>query len=121
VKTLAVILIFVALSWGCESKSTARRQRNTAYVQGQNAGMVRAMQSQAASVTVLGDVRNRVLLWTRDLTIATAFLQADYRGVTDPRGFVVRRGTQQFHFDAQQLLDGEDFALEPGDILEIQQ
>jgi len=120
-KTLAVILVMVAMVTGCTSNSAARRQRNAAYLQGQNAGMVQAMQSQTASVTVVGDVKNRVLVWTRELTVATAFLQADYQGVNDPRGFLVRRGSQQFRIGADELLNGKDFELEPGDILEIQQ
>jgi len=114
-------LFFTVLLSGCESKSAAKRQRNAAYLQGQNAGMVQALQSQGASVTVVGDVKNRVLTWTRDLTVATAFLQADYQGVNDPRGFRVLRGHQQFRIEADELLDGKDFDLEPGDILEIQQ
>jgi len=120
-KTLAVILLMAVTLVGCESKSAAKRQRNAAYLQGQNAGMVQALQSKEASVTVVGDVKNRVLTWTRDLTVATAFLQADYQGLNDPRGFLVLRGNQQFRIGADELLDGKDFELEPGDILEIEQ
>jgi len=106
---------------GCVSKSKARAVRNAAFIAGQNAGMVQALQSRAASVTIAGNVRNRMLVWTRDLTVATAFLQAEYQGITDPRGFVIQRNGKQFRIDAKQLLNGEDFELEPGDVLEIQQ
>jgi len=83
--------------------------------------MIKALQSRAASVTVVGDVKNTVVVWSSDLTVAKAFLQAEYRGFTDPRRFIVRRNGQQFQIEAKQLLNGEDFDLEPGDILEIQQ
>lgn len=119
-KCVAGLILVITLG-GCISKSTARKQRNVAFIEGKNAGMMQALQTQAQSVTVIGDVKNRVLTWNQDMTVATAFLQANYQGVVEPRGFLVRHGSEQFRLSADELLDGKDLQLLPGDTLEIQQ
>ena len=121
-KILVVLCFLLPIAFGgCVSKSRAESERRTAYIAGQNAGMIKALQASAASVTVVGDVKNTVVLWSSDLTVAKAFLQAEYRGFRDPRRFVINRKGQLFQIEARQLLNGEDFELEPGDIMEIQQ
>ena len=118
---LGVVVLSMIGFCSCVSKSRLQSERRTAFIAGQNAGMVKALQSRAANVTVVGDVKNPVVIWTSGLSVAQAFLQAEFRGFNDPRGFIIRRNGQQFRIEAKQLLNGEDFELEPGDILEIQQ
>ena len=68
---------------------------------------------------VRGDVRNPVIPWTEDLTLARAILAADYVGRWDPHSINLIRGRRSKRFSTSMLLAGADTDLEPGDIIEI--
>jgi hypothetical protein len=73
-------------------------------------------------VFVRGPVRNALVVWTDDLTLAKALVEADYIGQRDPRVITVTRHGQVFRISPRRLLSGlEDPPLEPGDIIEVQQ
>ena len=76
-------------------------------------------QQQQPSVLVRGDVRNPVIPWSEDLTLARAILAADYVGRWDPHTVHLIRGNRSKRFSASMLLSGADADLEPGDIIEI--
>ena len=80
--------------------------------------MQRQMQQEPA-VFVRGEVRNPVIPWTEDLTLARAILAADYVGRWDPHSFNLIRGNRTKRFSAAMLLSGEDAPLEPGDVIEV--
>jgi len=71
------------------------------------------------SVTVIGQVRNPLVPWTEDLTLAKALIAADYYAKGDPRHIVIVRKGQASNVDPKQLLAGEDVPLEAGDVVNI--
>ena len=81
-------------------------------------GMGPQMQGQLA-VFVRGDVRNPVIPWSEELTLARAILAAEYVGRWDPHSINVVRGNRSKRFSPSRLLSGEDMDLEPGDVIEI--
>jgi hypothetical protein len=115
------VLALLPLVWGCVSKATAQAQAKAAYLQGQQQALERMQQSQARgpTVTFIGEVRNQLIPWTADLTLARAIVAADYYGQTDPSTIVVIRDGQQTVYDAKKLLQGNDVLLEPRDVVEI--
>ena len=75
---------------------------------------------QRPTVFVRGDVRYPAIPWTEDLSVARAILAAEYNALFDPqRIFVVRQG-QSYEINPRDLLRGDDFALEPGDLIVIE-
>ncbi len=102
---------------GCTTKSKARLQAREAFVAGQEQALTQMRQPQM--IMVVGDVQNRTLPWNEELTLASAIVAADFRGRRDPKGFLLRRNGETFSISAKQLLQGEDFPLQPGDTIEI--
>jgi hypothetical protein len=81
----------------------------------QNAG-----QQQPQTILVQGNVKNHILGWTEDLTLAQALIDADYQGLTNPRTIVVIRQGQANMIDVNKFLRGkENPPLLPGDIIEL--
>jgi hypothetical protein len=76
-------------------------------------------QAQTPSVTLQGTLRNPVIPWTQDLTVAKAIVAADYYGSGDPRQIILVRQGIATRIDPKKLLTGEDPPLQPGDILEV--
>jgi hypothetical protein len=82
-------------------------------------GMGPEMQQGQLAVFVRGDVRNRVIPWNEELTLARAIMAAEYVGRWDPYSVNVLRGTRSKRFSTSRLLAGDDMDLEPGDVIEI--
>lgn len=120
VLALAVLALPPLVS-GCVSKATAQAQARAAYLQGQQEALERMQQTQARgpTVTFIGEVRNHLVPWTADLTLARAIVAADYYGSTDPSTIVLIRDGQQTVYDSKKLLQGSDVLLEPRDVVEI--
>jgi hypothetical protein len=117
----AVVTLLIGLFvGGCVSKSKAQAQAREAFLAGQQQALER-MQAQASgpTVTFIGEVKNRLIPWTADLTLARALIAADYYGAIDPRAIVVIRNRQQTTYDVKKLLQGDDILLEPRDIVEV--
>ncbi|MDB6023794.1 MAG: hypothetical protein JWM68_17 [Verrucomicrobiales bacterium] len=114
--TLSVSILIAVLT-GCTTKSNARQQAREAFVSGQQQAMAQAQQKK--SVMFIGSVQNPIVEWTEDLTLASGIVAADFRGRRDPRGFNLRRNGQTYTVTSKQLLQGEDFSLQPGDTIEI--
>jgi hypothetical protein len=74
---------------------------------------------QEPVVWIVGPVRWPVLDWRRDLTLARAILEAEYLPANDPRQILIHRGSVTIPIDPSRLLTGEDWALLPGDRVEI--
>jgi hypothetical protein len=115
-----VPLLLLALS-GCVTKSHAEAQARAAFVAGQQQAMERMRQSQAQgpTVTFLGPVKNILVPWTAELTLAKAIVAADYFGPKDPGEIIIRRGGEEIRLDPKKLLGGEDVPLMPRDIVEL--
>ena len=122
-KKLILLCLAAALAGaGCVSKSTAKAQAQAAYQAGQRDALAARMaQPQVPTVTVVGNVKNRSLAWTADLTLTKALVAAEYQGATDPTQVTVTRNGQTNRIDPKRLLRGDDLRLEPGDQIDIRQ
>ena len=116
------LLLAVALE-GCVSKSKADAQARAAFMAGQQQALARMQQAQTQgqgpSVTVNGEVRNRVVPWTEGLTLARALLAADYYGTADPGQIIIVHNGIATQVEPKQLLTGVDIPLQPGDIVQL--
>ena len=115
---LICFALFVLTLAGCTTKSSAKAQARAAYSAGQQQALERVLQSRN-SVTVVGTVRNPLVPWTEDLTLAKALVAADYYARGNPREIIIVRNGQPLPVDPKRLLSGEDFALEAGDVVNI--
>ena len=111
-------LLFALALAGCTTKSSARSQARAAYAAGQQQALERVLQSRN-SVTVIGTVRNPLVPWTEDLTLARALVAADYYARGNPREIIIVRNGQPLTVDPKRLLQGEDIPLEAGDVVNI--
>jgi hypothetical protein len=119
IRTLFRVFVSLAalLLVGCTSQTKAKLQAREAYIAGQQQAE-RRVQSQT-SVTVLGPVRNQMVPWTEDLTLARALILADYAGKGTPKEIVlVRKGVAQ-KINPADLLAGQDIPLIQGDLVQI--
>jgi hypothetical protein len=126
-----LLLLCLALS-GCASKVSNQMQIRRAYAAGEQAAraqMQQAQQSQPAlptpdsadpQIRIFGPVRNPVLPWSEGLTLARAFVEAEYQKPNTPVAITIYRNNEPLHVDPQRMLQGEDFPLFPGDIVYIQ-
>jgi starvation-inducible outer membrane lipoprotein len=110
------LVLCLALS-GCVSKREARLRSQQSFIAGQQQAMTQVQQGQ--SVRFIGLVQNSSVPWTEELTLASGIVAADFRGRRDPKMFILRRGAETLTVSAKQLLQGEDFSLQPGDTVEI--
>ena len=71
-------------------------------------------------VMVSGPVRNPVVEWNEELTLAQAIVTADYLGSRAPRNIFIHRGPEVIRVNPYRLLRGlDDLPMEPGDLIEI--
>ena len=121
------LLIWALCLAGCMSKSKADARARAAFFAGQRqqaAMMARQAQPQsttfnAATVTVLGEVRNALIPWTAELTLGKAVIAADYYGRSDPTEIVIQRAGKEISYDPKKLLSGQDVQLEPNDVIQL--
>ena len=114
---LAVLALALA-TFGCKSNKVATQGPPPVYMD--PAAAQEAMRQAQMVVQVRrGDVRNRIIPWSEDLTLAGALIEADYIGRWDPLSVTVTRGRKVQRFSASRLLGGGDMFLEPGDVIDI--
>ena len=122
-RNLWVPLLLAGALTGCVSKSKAKAQARAAYLTGQQEAIARMQQvqtqGQGPCVTVNGEVRNRVVLWTEGMTLARALLAADYYGRSDPAQIIIVHNGIATRVEPRQLLGGADIPLQPGDIVQL--
>ena len=111
----ALLILLAALLSGCKTKQQQQTGTPPPVYMPQGA----QMQQQQLAVYIRGDVRNPVVPWSEDLTLARAILAAEYVGRFDPHTVHLIRGNRSQRFSAAMLLAGADTDLEPGDIIEI--
>ncbi|HTD88278.1 MAG TPA: hypothetical protein VK850_17020 [Candidatus Binatia bacterium] len=113
-----LVLMVVALSTaGCKTKKVEAHPPPPAYAD--PAAMQEAVRQAQMIVQVRGDVRNHVIPWSDNLTLAGALVEADYMGRMDPLSVTVTRVRKIYRFSASRLLSGADMFLEPGDVIDI--
>ncbi len=115
---IPVLVSLVSLT-ACVSKNNADARARAAFFAGQQqaAQMARQTQIQGPTVSLVGEVRNPVVRWTADLTLAKAVVAADYYGSVDPTEIVIQREGQENRYDPKTLLGGQDVQLEPNDVI----
>jgi hypothetical protein len=127
---LSTALSLAFASTGCVTKSEADARARIAFLEGQNQALMRMQgagpQGQPAQmtgpgVTFVGPVQNLNVPWRTGLTLTQAIVSAQYTGPGDPAAIVIRRNGQDIPINPKGLLNGEDFVLQIGDVIEIRQ
>ncbi len=113
---VAALMVGLLVTVGCKSKPVSQ---GPPPVYADPAAMQEEMRRAQMVVQVRGDVRNRVIPWNEDLTLAGAIVEADYFGRMQPLSVTVSRGRKVQRFSATRLLAGHDMFLEPGDVVDI--
>ncbi len=122
---LPIFLALIVPLAGCVTKSQADARARLAFLEGQNQALMRmqlnapAPQSFGPGVTFTGPVQNPAVPWRIGLTLAQAVVSAQYTGTTDPSAIVIHRNGEDIPVNPKGLLNGEDFALQLGDVIEI--
>ncbi|HKQ40006.1 MAG TPA: hypothetical protein VJ063_18150 [Verrucomicrobiae bacterium] len=114
---LLVSIVAALSTFGCKINKVQGHGPPPAYMD--PAGAQDAMRQAQMVVQVRGDVRNRVVPWNGDLTLAAALVEADYIGRLDPLSVTVTRARKVYRFSTSRLLSGGDMFLEPGDVIDI--
>lgn len=119
--TLGLLVLTLCFLTGCVSKRAAEARARAAFLSGeqQEVTMRRRAQIQGPTVTVLGEVRNELVPWTADLTLASALVEAEYYGRTDPTSITIQRDGKEIPCDPRRLLTGQDVPLEPNDVIQL--
>jgi hypothetical protein len=115
-RALLAVLVLLIATFGCKSKDGLGRTPPPTYM---DAAMQEAMRQAQMVVHVRGPVRNGIIPWNEDLTLAGALVEANYIGRIDPLSVTVTRGKKVQRFSAARLLSGGDMFLEPGDVIDI--
>jgi hypothetical protein len=118
-EALFCVLLLALSCAGCVSKAKADSQARAAFAAGQQQALIRMQQTAVPNITVHGTVRNPLVPWSPELTVAKAIVAAEYLGKKDPTEIIVVRKSQAFRIDPKQLFNGNDPLLETGDIIEL--
>ncbi len=112
----AVWLVLFALP-ACKSKPSVAQQQAEFFARQEALGLA---PQRPATIFISGEVRHPVVEWTEGLTLSAALVQADYRGLRDPRAIMVTRQGRKHPVNPKALLRGEDVLLEAGDLVELE-
>lgn len=130
-----MLLLLCVAFCGCASKTRTQTRIRRAYAAGEEAAraqMEQQMQAQSQqqlqnlqqngdpSIRVYGSVRNSVLYWSAGMTLGRALVEAQYERNTTPSEIDIIRNNQPMRINPQSLLQGQDYPLYPGDVIEIQ-
>ena len=123
---LASLVVLTMVLCGCTTSSKARSDARAAFYQGQaralSEQLTMAMRTSAPEdmVSILGPVQITALKWTPDLTVAKTIVAAEYMPPGVPGHITIHREGMEIPVSAERLLAGEDVAVLPGDIVEVQ-
>lgn len=116
-RNLVIATIGLLMVVGCAGKDRSQRQLQDAFRAGYRQGLLER-RVQGTDIFVSGPVRHAHVGWREGLTLAEALLEAEYLAAETPRQIILHRGPHEWELTGQQLLTGEDFLLEPGDLIE---
>jgi hypothetical protein len=117
-KRLLTLLLVVALC-GCASKVKKRTQAQAAYQMGQQRAYDQIFEARRINIRVVGPVRNPEIQWSEGLSLTQAIITANYTAAGTPQQIAIVRQQERISVDAEALLHGGDFPLEPGDTIEL--
>jgi hypothetical protein len=115
---IALLSLLLSFTAACETKSRARLEAQRADVAGQEQALAQTG-PKPKIVTVTGQVRNSVIPWTEELTLAKAIVAAEYTGYLGPRLIRLIRDGQPTDIKPSALLNGQDMPLQPGDTIQV--
>ena len=118
-KILFAISMLALVVAGCTTKSDARMKAQEAFLEGQNAALRQQQALQTPSVMIVGPVQNPQVPWVAGLTLAQAVATANYIGPDEPKQIIITRQGESAALDPKDLLNGTDFPLEIGDVIEL--
>jgi hypothetical protein len=119
-QVIGILSLLVLLLTGCVSRKESEMQARQAYLAGQQQAARQWQSERPPEVAVQGPVRNPVVPWVDDLTLAKAIVDADYTGFMNPIFIrVIRNGQMIEEMRGIDLLHHQDFPLEPGDIVVV--
>ena len=116
-RIVLAILVIALLGLGCKSNNTNGKAPPPTYFD--PAAAQEAMRQAQMVVRIRGDVRNAIIPWSEDLTLAGALVEAEFIGRWEPLSVTVTRGRKVQRFSASALLSGKDMFLQPGDLIQI--
>jgi hypothetical protein len=116
-RAFLAVLVLTLATLGCKSNKAGGQGPPPAYMD--PAAAQEAMRQAQMIVQVRGDVRNHIIPWSEDLTLAGALVEANYIGRLDPLSVTVTRGRKVQRFSSYRLLSGADMFLQPGDVIDI--
>jgi hypothetical protein len=120
-KVLVAFIAFVLLAVsGCTTRSKARAEAQAAYQAGEAQTFARLAEARRINIRFIGPVRHAEIIWADGLTLARAIATADYWDARDPRVITIVRQRERINVPPQELLNGKDWPLEPGDTVEMQ-
>ncbi len=117
--TIAAFAVLLVALTGCTTKSNAKLQAQSAYLAGQQQALTQMRDPRRTSILVLGNVRNREVPWIDGLTLAQALIAADYLPPGVPTEIIITRQGQPIRVNPADLLRGNDWPLQPGDMIEL--
>lgn len=116
----AILLVTLVLACGCTSKAKANARAREAFEAGQRQALSNMSEARRVNIRVLGPVRHPEILWEPGLTLARVIAAAGYTEPRDPAFIRISRQREQFNVSASDLLNGQDWPLEPGDTVQLQ-
>jgi len=119
-KALIAFLAFILLAAaGCTTRSKARAEAQAAYQAGQQQTFAQVAEARRINIRFIGPVRHAEVIWVDGLTLAQAIAAAGYWDKRDPKVVVIARQRERINISPRELLNGEDWPLEPGDTVEM--
>lgn len=120
VKSIALVICALMLLGLCGcGKSQHDKRLLQAYTAGQNQAMAQE-QAKRTKVFINGFVKNHVIDFTAELTLAEALVKAEYNGINDPHKIFIIRNGQPLEVNPRRLLNGlVNPMLQAGDVVEL--
>ena len=115
----ALALLTLMSMCGCVSKSKVQAEVRAAYMAGQRDAFASIAANQRPVVKIIGQVQNSQVPWTEGLTLAQAIATANYTGRDHPREILLLRQGESATISPDDLLNGHDVPLEPGDTITL--
>ncbi len=104
---------------GCVTQSKARADAHAAYLAGQRDAYASMAATERTSITVYGPVENHSVPWVEGLTLAQTIATANYTNLGSPKEIILLRRGENATINPQDLLNGHDVPLEPGDTITL--
>jgi len=117
-KLIILLLVLAGLAAGCTTRARARAEVQKAYLAGQNAALQRMV---SGGITIVGPVQTPNVPWVAGLTLTQALATANYISPNAPSKIIITRQGEDAEIDPQDLINGVQIPLEPGDVITLKE